>query len=480
MVEAYKEAGPAGDQRPVGGLVDSEVAIRVIAEMLAGRIVHIKPQYDFTTELGYVYPTVEQATNLKGKDAIEVMESLASKGIVNKSFFDRLIRCRRCHSPHLRPSTHCPKCGSGDIVRGRILEHFACKYVGVEDEFTAKGKYVCPRCKMELRTLGADYRSQGVLYKCRDCSEIFSVPFLKWRCLKCSSLANEDEVDDVVIYAYSFNEGKKNWLEFELQPKVRFVEFLANHGYTVTENAKVQGRSGAEHTVDILASRDDGVVTHKIAVGIEISRERIGLDRVLDFDVKAYDSGIHDKILIIIPELSEEARKFATYQRIKVLEPKDMEIMLVGKQLPTHKPVEEPFEFKSKSYLIHYLEKQGYTVKENASVKGRSGAPHNMDILATKDEGIITHRIAIGVETSDKPMGLDKVFDFDDRAYDAGIMDKVFVAVPGLTKEAMQFARRQGIRVLEVGQLEGEAGPAMAGAKAQTPNKAQNPSAKEA
>jgi hypothetical protein len=33
-------------------------------------------------------------------------------------------------------------------------------------------------------------------------------------------------------------------------------------------------------------------------------------------------------------------------------------------------------------------------------------------------------------------------------------MDKVFIAVPGLTKEAMQFAKRQGIRVLAVSQLE--------------------------
>ncbi len=58
-------------------------------------------------------------------------------------------------------------------------------------------------------------------------------------------------------------------------------------------------------------------------------------------------------------------------------------------------------------------------------------------------------------------MGLDKVFDFDDRAYDAGIMDKVLVVVPGLTKEAGQFAQRQGIRVFEVGQLEppGEENP---------------------
>jgi len=453
MAEVNKAVEATGDPQAASGLGDSEIAIKLIAEMLAGRITNIKPQYDFATELGYTYPAVEQTINVKGKDAVAIMESLAAKGIVNKSFFDRLIRCRRCQSPHLRPSSHCPKCSSGNIVRGRILEHFACKYVGVEDEFTARGKYICPRCKMELRTLGADYRSQGVLYKCRDCSEIFSVPFLKWRCLKCSSLANEDEIDEIVIYAYGFNEAKKNWLEFELQPKVRFVEFLRQHGYKVMENARVQGRSGAEHSMDILATRDDGVVTHTVAIGIEIARERIGLDRVLDFDVKAYDSGIHDKILIIIPELGEEARKFASYQRIKVLEPKDMEIVLIGKPQPVQETVKEPFEFKSKSHLMQYLEKEGYIVKESAEVKGRSGAAHKMDILATKDEGIITHRIAIGIETDEKPMGLDRVFDFDDKAYDSGIMDKVFIAVPGLTKEAMQFARRQGIKVFTVSQL---------------------------
>jgi hypothetical protein len=454
MAEGDKARKAAEAPQAVSGLVDDEIAIKLIAEMLAGRIVNIKPQYDFTTELGYTYPAVEQTLKVKGKDALAIMQSLAAKGVVNKSFFDRLIHCPRCQSVNLRPSSHCPKCGSGHIARGRILEHFACKYIGVEDEFIAKGRYVCPKCQMELRTLGADYRSQGVLYKCRDCREIFTVPFLKWRCLKCSSLVSEDEVSEVVIYAYSFDESKRNWLEFELQPKVRFVEFLRQHGYEVTENARVPGRSGAEHCVDILATRDDGVVTHNVAIGIEIARDKIGLDRVLDFDVKAYDSGIHDKILVIIPELSEEARKFANYQRIKVLEPKDMEIVLMGSPQPAQEIVKEPFEFKSKSQLIKYLKKQGYIVKENAEVKGRSGAAHNIDILATKDEGIITHRIAIGIEVDGKPVGLDRVFDFDDKAYDTGILDKVFITVPGLTKEARQLAKRQGIRVFEVGQLE--------------------------
>jgi hypothetical protein len=453
MADVDKKAEPTRDPKAVGTLLDDPVARKLVAEMLGGRISTVKPQYDFTTELGFTYPAVEQAANLKGKDGLAIMESLAARDIVAKSFFDRLIRCPRCHGVNLRPSSHCPKCGSGHVIRGRILEHFACKYIGVEEEFTAKGKYVCPRCRMELRTIGADYRSQGVLYKCHDCSEVFNVPFIKWRCLKCSSLVTEDEVGEVIIYAYSFDESKRNWLEFELQPKVRFVEFLKQHGYKVTENATVKGRSGAEHSLDILATRDDGVLTHTVAIGIEIARERIGLDRILDFDVKAYDSGIHDKIMIAVPELGEDAKKFASYQRIKVLEPKDLEILLTSRGQPARETVHEPFEFRSKSQLMQYLEKQGYTVKEKAEVKGRSGAVHNMDILATKDEGIITHRIAIGIERDDKPMGLERVFDFDDKAYDSGILDKVFIAVPGLTKEAMQFARRQGIRVLAVSQL---------------------------
>ena len=51
-------------------------------------------------------------------------------------------------------------------------------------------------------------------------------------------------------------------------------------------------------------------------------------------------------------------------------------------------------------------------------------------------------------------MELDKVFDFDDKAYDAGILDKVFIAVPELSREAKQFAQRQKIRVFEVKELE--------------------------
>ena len=453
MAKIENATETAEDVQTLTDAEKDELGMKVVAAMLSARVADIKPQLDFATELGFLYPLVEQTARVKGKEAVDIVEALSGRGILRKSYFDRLLHCPRCQSINLRPSTHCPKCGSGDIARGRILEHLACGYVGVEEEYSVKGKFVCPKCKLELRTVGADYLSRGVLRKCRDCSEIFSSPLVKWRCLRCSSLSTEDEIIEVNIYAYTLDEGKRNWLEFEIQPKVRFVEFLVHYGYKVTENARVKGRSGAEHKLDMLASRDDGVVTHNVAIGVEIAREAIGLDRIMDFDVRAFDSGFHDKMLISIPELGEEARKFASYHGIKVLEPKDLDFLLSASPQTPPEVVRERFEFESKSQLIEYLKKRGYRVREDAEVKGRSGASHKVDILATKDEGIITHRIAIGIMTADKPMGLDRVFEFDDRAYDAGIMDKVLIAVPGVTGEAMQFAKRQGTRVFEAKQL---------------------------
>jgi len=434
---------------------ENEKARKLVAEMLAGNVVEIRPQLDYTTELGFFYPVVEPLLESKGKEVVSILESLVDKGILKRDFFDRLLRCPQCQSINLRPTTHCPKCGSGNIARGRILEHFVCKYVGLEDEFVAKGRYICPKCHLELRTIGSDYESLGLLRKCRDCGEVFSIPMIKWRCLQCTALTTEDKVNEVNAYSYSFNEGKRNWLEFELKPKLQLMDFLKQRGYEVSENAIVKGRSGAEHRMDVLATRDDGIIAYNIAIGVKVAAGEIGLDEIFDFDDIAYDSGIHDKVLVVVPGLDREAERFASQQRIKVLEVRDLETVLTGAvPKPSEEIKREPFELKSKSQLIEYLKQLGYQVEENAEVQGRSGAKHDLDILATRDDGIVTHHIAIGVEVAEGPVELDKVFDFDDKAYDIGILDKVFIAVPGLSREARQFAQRQKVRVFEVKELE--------------------------
>jgi hypothetical protein len=454
MVEASKpksnpEAGKAPPATKAG-----EKAMKLVTEMLAGRIVDIKPELDFTSEPGFGYPVVEKTLEVKGKEAVSILESLVDKDALVRNFFDRLLRCPQCHSIHLRPYSCCPQCGSGNFGRGRVFEHLSCKFGGLEDEFVAEGGYVCPRCGVKLRVGDGDFQSLGLMCKCHDCSEIFSQPEIQWRCLKCDAITPQDRIDEVIIYSYSFNEAKRSWLEFEVKPKSQLIESLKRLGYEVKEDAVVKGRSGAEHQIDILATKDDGIVVHDIAIGIKLAGKEIALGEICDFDDKVYDLGIHDKVLVALPGLSKEAEKFAGQQRIKVLEVKNLEAVLAGSAAkPGVKAPGEPFAFKSKSQLIDYLKRQGYEVKEKAKVSGRSGAEHQIDILATRDDGIVVHDIAIGIEAAGEPVGLEKVFAFDNKAYDIGIMDKVFIAVPGLAKESKQFAQRQRIKVFEAKQL---------------------------
>jgi len=81
---------------------------------------------------------------------------------------------------------------------------------------------------------------------------------------------------------------RRSWLEFELQPKPQLIEFLKERGYEVTEQATIKGRSGAEHIIDILATRDDGVVNYNIAIGVKVAGGEVALSDIFDFDDKAY------------------------------------------------------------------------------------------------------------------------------------------------------------------------------------------------
>jgi len=436
------------------------VAVELIDEMLARRIVAARPELDMTTETGFRYPEVEQALGMTTGDVVSVLESLTDNGILKRQLYDRLLSCPQCRSMNLRPVIRCPRCRSTDIVRGKVIEHLACKYAGIEDDFLVGEVYICPACRGKLRMIDIDYESLGVQRKCRDCEDLFDVPLIEWHCLSCSSRATEDEVMETDVYSYHLDESKRRLLEFELQPMARFIKYLEAQGYRVSRDTRVKGRSGAEHTVDVLATRDDGVVSHEIAVGVAAADDQMGLDRILDFDVKTYDAGFLNKMLIVTTGLGDEAKAFARLQRIHVIQAEDLMALPAGDAAPLPEADGAPFSFVSKSQLMLYLGRQGYEVQENAEVEGRSGATHSIDILATRDEGIIVHRIAVGVVVNDKRVALEKVFDFDDKAYDAGILNKVLIAVPGLTREAREFARRQRIRVFEVEELEPAPPPA--------------------
>ncbi len=242
--------------------------------------------------------------------------------------------------------------------------------------------------------------------------------------------------------------------QLEIGPELRaqVKEYLEKQGYEITEGAKLLGKSGIEHTFDMLAQRDDGFTTYTIAICIAAGgNSETEAGSVFSFANKAYDTSIQDRVLIAIPGLGQEAKELAQKQRIKVIDGERIESLLDLKPMPPVKP-KEPFRFETKEQLVESLANLGYKVEEKAKVRGRSGVEYTFDILAYTDIDEVGHSLGIDFLSGEKEISLEQVALFDTKAYEVGIDDKVIVVSLQLSPEAQQFAQHQRIKVLEPGQ----------------------------
>jgi general secretion pathway protein E len=228
-------------------------------------------------------------------------------------------------------------------------------------------------------------------------------------------------------------------------------EYLYKQGYKVTEETRLVGKSGVEHTFDMLAQRDDGFISYNMAICIASGGDRDAeAQTIFEFANKAYDTGISDRLLIAASEISPEAKQLAIKQRIKVIEADKVGDLLDAKAAPQVQPG-EPLKFETQEQLLESLLKRGYQIEEKAKVKSRSGVEYSFDILAYIDINGAGHSLGIDFISAEKEVGLEPVSLFDTKAYEVGLDDKVIVISPVLSPEAKQFAQHQRIRVFEQG-----------------------------
>jgi hypothetical protein len=348
-------------------------------------------------------------------------------------------------------------------MSGKLIEHFYCGNIGLEQEFKHDIKYVCSKCNRELKLLGTDYRYAGTQYKCLDCSNIFPAPVIKWRSLTSGKMWALEELHDVLFYSYTFNNDKKGLVEFQIKPKAQLIEFLKSQGYTVQELAQIGGGSGAIHTVDILASRDDLLATFQVGIGILTAlpgEGEVRLEELFTFDTNSYDMGLNYKCVIAIPKLSLEAQKFAKRQNIIVFEAADLNDMMAFingqprsesgadnvKGIFSLDDLAEATDTRAK--LRMFLNSRGYSVVENTRLKGRSGVEYVFDVFAYRDDVIVRPTIAVVIDSASNTdeAGISKVAQFDAAAYDIGIRNKVFVGNSHISPTAAQFANRQRMK----------------------------------
>jgi general secretion pathway protein E len=100
--------------------------------------------------------------------------------------------------------------------------------------------------------------------------------------------------------------------------------------------------------------------------------------------------------------------------------------------------------------LREYLQRQGYRVSDDAKVLGKSGIKHSFDMLAEKNDGFSTHTVCIGIASGgDKEAEAGVIFDLANRAFDAGINNRLLIAVPGFSEKSKQLASKQRIKVID-------------------------------
>jgi len=239
-----------------------------------------------------------------------------------------------------------------------------------------------------------------------------------------------------------------------IDPKIRtqIREYLQYQGYEIAEDAKICGKSGIDHTFDLLAKKDDGFITYSMAIDIATGDDKKPeLNTVFNLANKAYDTGIHDKALITLANLSPEAREFAQKQRIKIIDREQIDSLLTTRPTQPTKTI-GPLKFETKSQLLDSLTNLGYKTQERAKIQGKSGVKYTFDILAHINDGQVGRTLGIDFLSADKEVDLEQVSIFDTKAFDVSIDDKVIIASPGLSSEARQFAEQQRIKILELAQ----------------------------
>ena len=291
-----------------------------LSKFLSGEIKTLEPVFDQQT--GYRYPAVEAVVG----DASQVepfLDKLYSAGVLEKKLYDKVIFCPKCGSANVSFHYCCPFCKSFDIQKSSLIEHVKCGYMDVEANFRVGDKYICPKCHEVLKKIDVDYRKAGVWCACKDCNKSFDIPVPEHFCRSCNANSTFEEVLIKDVYSYTLKESVREEASVKWFLVAPIRDFLIEEGLTVESPAFLKGKSGTEHSFDIVAYRGDSQ-QKPIVVDVAKSKENIVSEQpVIALFAKIFDVSPDKAYLIAIPQLSENGKKMAQLYNIQAIEAKN-------------------------------------------------------------------------------------------------------------------------------------------------------------
>jgi len=294
----------------------------LLSKFLSGELEMLEPVYDPKT--GYHYPVVEAIVGEASK-VEPFLSKLHAAGILEKKLYDKIIFCPKCSSADVSVHYCCPFCKSFNIQKSSLIEHVKCGYMDLEENFLEGDKYVCPKCHEALKKIDVDYKKAGIWCICEDCSKSFDIPVPAHFCRNCHTNSTFEEALIKDVYSYTLTENVKaeSFLNWFLVAAIR--EFLIKGGLTVESPALLKGKSGANHSFDIMAYIGDDP-QKMIVVDLATSTEDVVSEQpVIALFAKIFDVSPERAYLIAIPKLSENGKKMAELYKIRAIEAENQE-----------------------------------------------------------------------------------------------------------------------------------------------------------
>ena len=286
--------------------------------LLAGSALEVLPTPD--REIGARYLEAERITDDPPATVKIWLEGLASSGVLQRRFVNKIVLCPKCGSANTPVQYCCPVCRSIDIDKKTLLEHLACGAKDKDDSFRRGSQWICPRCSRPLGELGINHKTVGTWFLCRACQKPFDRPQSFHVCEKCRHFFVIEEAVLTDVYAYRLSEDTESQLKGGGVFVKPLKEVLESLGYRVETAGILRGVSGTDHRFDLVGVRESGSKRETVAVDLVASDRLVGDESITTMFAKRYDTNPEKSALVVIPGIVENGRKLASLYKIALIE----------------------------------------------------------------------------------------------------------------------------------------------------------------
>lgn len=127
---------------------------------------------------------LSEYSNIKIESVKEYVKKLESEGKIKRIADLKEISCNQCNSVRIALNFFCPSCRSSNFKQGKLIEHFKCGNVSIDESYQNS---ICPKCRKEIKIIGVDYKAIDNYYLCNDCNNKFPEPAQDYLCVKCNN-----------------------------------------------------------------------------------------------------------------------------------------------------------------------------------------------------------------------------------------------------------------------------------------------------